>query len=225
MLRTIIWTNQHPAYKLRLGQVLARVQLYENMAQVRRPFPQLHKKETHLASNILAEAKRPWELVKSPMAWDASTFDNWLRGLAVQLCYHDSERKAQLRLVLLEAVEHFLWSTVSSHQGSAGLDGHLTDLTVAHRRSKWLLKHQPRRIAYHDMMLQGVLFAHVDTYKEPYLVPACEKFLDTLRHRLWEWPQVGLETLEDWKPHIHSSVFLAAWSRPQSLESAWQHPK
>ena len=74
-------------------------------------------KETHLASNILAEAKRPWELVKSPMAWDASTFDNRLRGLAVQLCYDDPERKAQLRLVLLEAVEHFLWSTVSSHQG------------------------------------------------------------------------------------------------------------
>ena len=94
---------QDPACKLRIEQVLAWIKLYENTAQVRRQLFQTAWRLTWI--KLSAVFKRPWQLVKGPMAAaqmvlfelggmpPVSTTGVTGTGLAVQLCYADRSAK------------------------------------------------------------------------------------------------------------------------------------
>ena len=193
---------QDPAYKLKLEQISSWVRLFQDTPSHRQAL--LRKAWSHMWQRLIA-AKRPWLFARGPMAaallvlfellgWEASCLDSW-RDPANQLHeldYQDPALQSWLVPLLRLSIESFLWAKAEAHQGSTGLGGQLPDLTVAKRKRVWLLKHSPHRVPFHDMLLQGALAVQADTFKQEGTCPACGRNRDTLQHRLWECPQVGV---------------------------------
>ena len=211
-----------PAYKLRLQQIQTWIKLFQSTPACRQS---LLRKAWLLSWQKLTKLKKPWLSVRGPMAatqmvlfelgWNAQSADCWydLHGVPCELDYSDSALPVVVAERVLDAVETFLWSKAGSHQASEGLDSRRPDFTVARKRRAWLQKHQPHRVAFHDMVLQGALFTQVDLLHQECACPACGEAADTLRHRLWECPKVGLPVPQDWLQDIYNPVQSCFWLR------------
>ena len=137
------------------------------------------------------------QMVLLELGWNAPSADCWydLQGVSSELDYSN-------RALSVEVAD---W---------------VPDLTIARRRRAWLLKHQPHRVAFHDMVLQGALDTQVDLLHQEGVCPACGEAAHTLRHRLWECPKHGLTAPQHWFHHIPNPEQSCFWLR-ELVPSHW----
>ena len=84
------------------------------------------------------------------LGWSAPSCACWVDPGAVRHCldYSDPALSVEVGAWMLGSVESFLWLRAGKHQAAEGLNGRRPDLTIACKRRKWLLQHQPHRVAF-----------------------------------------------------------------------------
>ena len=155
------------------------------------------------------------QMVLLELGWNAPSADCRYdpQGVSCELDYSNRALSVEVADLVLDTLEKFLWFKAGSHQAAGDLNGHKPDLTVARRRRAWLLKHQPHRVAFHDMVLQGAFDMQVDLLPQEGACPACGEAADTLHRRLWECPRHGLTAPQEWFHHIHNPEQSCCWLR------------
>ena len=210
-----------PAYRLRIEQVKTWIKLFQATPEVRR---RLLSKAWEIREK-LTKRKKPWLVVRGPMAatqmtlfelgWSAPSCACWVDPGGVRHCldYSDPALSVEVGAWMLGSVESFLWLRAGKHQAAEGLNGRRPDLTIACKRRKWLLQHQPHRVAFHDMLVQGALVTRVDLLHREDDCPACGAAPDTLHHRLWECPKLNMSYPQEWAVHMREREQRCFWLR------------